>query len=269
VAYKIKHLSLGGVLDQAISVVKNHFGLLFQIMLMTLIPWNILSGVIQLSVLPTPPAKGTPEEMTRYLQSVISYLPMIYGLAIVGLLIVLPIANAAVIYSVAEIYLGKTVTAVTALKKGLSLIGPLIGTSILMGLAIMLGFVLCLIPGVLFALWYGLSQHVVVLESISGMKALSRSKQLVRPYLGTFLVLGLIVTIITVMVTGGATLIPQPYVQLIVTILVSSILTIFSTAVFVIFYFSCRCGVDNFDLEHLAAAVGESVVPPAEIEGTI
>lgn len=100
--YKIQQLGLGGILDQAITLVKNHFGLLFQIMLMTLIPWGILSGAIQLSVLPSPPPNGSPEDMAKYVQSVLGYLPLIYGLAIVGGLIVLPIANAAVIYSVAD-----------------------------------------------------------------------------------------------------------------------------------------------------------------------
>lgn len=265
-AYKIQQLNLGGVLDQAITLVKNHFWLLFQIMLMTLIPWGIISGVIQLAVLPQPPANATQEEQLRYVQTLFAYLPLIYGLLIFGGLFVLPIANAAVIYSAAELYLGKTVTAVEAVRKALSKLGALIGTSILMGLAIFGGCCLLVIPGILFALWFGLSQHVVVLESLSGTKALGRSKQLVQPYLGTFLILGFIVGVITAMVSGGATLIPQQHVQLIVSILINAVTTIFSTAVFVVFYFSCRCGVDNFDLEHLAAAVGESVPAAADAE---
>lgn len=262
--YKIQQLGLGGILDQAISLIKQHFGLLFQIMLMTLIPWGIISGIIQLSVLPAPPVNPTPEDTARYLQSIISYLPLIYGLAIMGGLIVLPIANAAVIFSVAEIYLGRSVTAGEALQKGVSKIGALVGTAILMGLAIMGGLILCIIPGILFALWFGVSQHVVVLESLSGTKALGRSKQLVGPYLGTFFVLGFLVGIISFMVAVGATFIPQQHVQLIVAILLNAVTTIFSTAVFVVFYFSCRCGVDNFDLEHLAAAVGDSAAPSEE-----
>lgn len=256
--YKIQKLGLGGILDQAITLVKNHFGLLFQIMLMTLIPWSLIAGFIQLAIIPTPPTGSSPEEMARYGQAVARNLPLIFGLAVIGGLIILPIANAAVIYSVAEIYLGKAVTAGAAIQKGLSKVGALIGTAILMGLAIMGGMILFIIPGILCALWFGLAQHVVVLESLSGTKALGRSRQLVRPFMGTFLALGFLVFIISAMVSAGAVLIPQAHAQLVVTVLINAILTMFSTAVFVVFYFSCRCGVDNFDLEHLAAAVGES-----------
>jgi hypothetical protein len=163
-----------------------------------------------------------------------------------------------VIYAVAQRYLGNTVTVGEAVAKGASKILPLIGTTILMFLAIMGGLILLIIPGILFALWFGLAQHVVVLEDTSGAEALGRSKTIVRPYLGTFLVLGILVGVISVLIELGAAYIPQIHLQLIAQILLQSVVTLISTAVFVVFYFSCRSGVENFDLEHLAATVGSS-----------
>ncbi len=132
-----------------------------------------------------------------------------------------------------------------------------------MYLAVFGGMILLIIPGILFALWFGLSQHVVVLEDLSGTAALGRSKVLVRPNLGTFLVLGIIVFFIAFLLGMGAGLVPQKHVQTVLTILISAGVTLFSTAAFVVFYFSCRCSVENFDLEHLAASI-DQVEPPVE-----
>lgn len=144
------------------------------------------------------------------------------------------------------------------MKFGFSRLGALIWTSILMGLAIMGGFILLIIPGILCLLWFGLAQHVVVLEGLSGGKALGRSRQLTRSSMGTFVGLGIVVWVINFALGLGVGVIPEPYTMNLVNVLVSSIMTAFTTAMFVVFYFSCRCDLENFDLELLAKAVGES-----------
>jgi hypothetical protein len=61
-------------------------------------------------------------------------------------------------------------------------------------------------------------------------------------------------------------MVPQPHVQMIVQVLLQAALTLFSTAAMVVFYFSCRCGVENFDLEHLAASVGSDQGKPPVLD---
>lgn len=265
-SYKIKQLGLGGILDQGIAVTKNHFGLLYTIMLLLWIPWNLVLGFIQLSMMPAIPPNPTMNDLMRLQAAQMKILPITLPLSLIAVFVLFPLTNAAIIYAIAGQYLGKPVTALEAIKHGLKKIAPLIWTFIIMGLAIMGGLILLVVPGILFSLWFGLSQHVVVLEGLSGAKALGRSKQLVRPYLGTFLGLGIIVMVIAVAVQLGANFIPQAHVKLLVSVLISAAMTILSSAVFVVFYFSCRCGVENFDLEHLASAVGESVVAIDEVE---
>ncbi len=265
-AYQIRQLKLGGVLDQAIAITKDHFGVLFQILLFLWIPYHLISGAINLSLQPTVGTQATPEELMRANQQFMNNLPIIFGLGIIGALIILPLTNAAVIHAVAQKYLGNPVTAGEAIQKGVSKIVPLVWTSILMGLAILGGLFLFIIPGILFALWFGLAQHVVVVEGVSGAKALGRSKVLVRPYLGTFLILGFLLAIIAGLVSSVAVMVPQPHVQMIVQVLLQAALTLFSTAAMVVFYFSCRCGVENFDLEHLAASVGSDQGKPPVLD---
>jgi hypothetical protein len=262
-SYKIQHLKLGGILDQAIAITKDHFGVLFGILLFVWIPFQLVSGFVNLAVNPQLPPDPTSEDFIRFYQELLRSLPYTLPLSLVGIFVVLPLTNAAVIHAVARKYLGHNVTAAEAIQNGFQKIAPLVWTGILMVLAIMGGVVLFIVPGILFALWFGLAQHVVVLEGVSGVQALKRSKQLVRPYLGTFLMLGILLTIIGVMVGMVGALVPGRHVQMVVLVVLQAAVTLLSTATFVVFYFSCRCGVENFDLEHLAAAVGERGVPPA------
>jgi hypothetical protein len=268
VAYKIQQLKLTGILDQAVAVVKDNFGLLFTIVAICWIPLQLLTGIISVTMMPQFSGRPTPEEMRAVDPAQVMMASMvILGLVAIQMLIALPLMNAAVIYAVAEKYLGRDVTAGEALRKGLTKILPLIGTGILMYLAVMGGFILLIIPGILFALWFGLAQHTVVLENLSGVKALSRSKELVRPNMGTFLMLGMMVGVISWLLGAGSQMIPQKHVAMLVNVLVTSAVTLFSTAAFVVFYFSCRCAVENFDLEHLAASIDSGEEPSERIAG--
>ncbi len=53
---------------------------------------------------------------------------------------------------------------------------------ILESLAVTLGFILFIIPGIIFSIWLAFSQYAFVMEDKKGIKALSYSKELVRGY---------------------------------------------------------------------------------------
>ena len=262
--YKIQKLSVSGVIDQAAAIVKDNFLLFLKIVAMTWVPVQIVIFVAgQLILPPQITETSTQEEIIAFFQA----FAVLMGIIIVLLMFFLPLTNASVIHAVAELYLGRTVTAKEAVMASFGKIAPLIGTGILMGLATFGGMILCIVPGILFALWFVLGQHVVVLEETSGTAALSRSKELVQPHMGNLIAIGLMVWVIQAMVNGAANLIPQVYLQGVAAITLGAVTTVFSAAVFVVFYFSCRCANENFDLEHLAAAVDEGAAPPVEEDG--
>lgn len=268
-AYKIQHLGLGGILDQTISICKDHFGLLFTIMLILLVPFSLLVGFGTLFLTPDIPAGTSFEEIVRAnemrQQAFANYWPFFALVGFLNMVVVYPVTNAAVIHAVARLYLGEPVTALEAVKHGFQRLLPLLGTSILMMLAIYGGLILCIIPGIYFAIWFGLSQHVVVLEGIAGPKALGRSKKLVHKERGKFLALGIIMIVITMAISMIATFIPQPHLQVLGNTLLQAVSTIIWTAAGVVFYFSCRCAEENFDLHYLAQAIGED---PAAIDAS-
>ena len=51
--YKLQQLGLGGILDQSIAIVKDNLGLLFRILLIMSIPFNLVFGYIAATILPS------------------------------------------------------------------------------------------------------------------------------------------------------------------------------------------------------------------------
>lgn len=261
-AYEIREMKLGEVLDQGLAVLKDNFGLMLGIMGYVYIPFQLISTLVQISVLPeflinpNPNLNAPPNIDMDALYVVIA---VVASFGIVAGLVIIPLTNAAVIFAVAQRYLGHEVTAGEAIRKGLSKVLPLLGTSILVFLAVLGGTLLCIIPGILFALWFSLVHQVVVLEDASGPEAMGRSRKLVSPYLGPLLVILIILMVVGGLMGAPLGAIPQPFVRGVLSVFINALVTMFSTAVFVVFYFSCRSGVENFDLQLLAESVEESV----------
>lgn len=263
--YQIRKLDISGVLDHAIAIVKEHFVLLLKIVLILQLPVNLVLGVAMVSLMPPPPpALGASEEaQAEYFKELVSSFQqnqVEYGVLVVcsllAVVILVPITNAAVVDAVARLYLGKEASAGDSIRTACSNFWPLVWTMLLTFLSIMFGMMACFVPGIVFAFWFSLSTHVVVLENTSGAGALKRSKDLVKGEIGTVIILGLIIGGISMLSGMVAGLTPQLHVQVVIRTLMQSVMMVLSTAAFVVFYFSCRCGKENFDLEHLASNMG-------------
>ncbi|GAI56590.1 unnamed protein product, partial [marine sediment metagenome] len=66
------------------------------------------------------------------------------------------------------------------LKEGWSKYWPFFWVSLLTGLVIGLGFLLFILPGIIFVIWLAFSVYTVICEDKKGFKALSRSRELVK-----------------------------------------------------------------------------------------
>ena len=248
--YQIKQLGVGGILDQSISLLRNHFGLLFGIVATTIIPFQAILGLVQYSFV-----GGDPQT----------------GMLVVGIgnacfaLILAPLVNAAMIHAIASVYLSRSTTLVECFGHASGRYLALLGTTILMFLAIMGGFLLLIIPGFLFMFWFILAQHVTVLEGTAGRAALGRSKALMKGNIDAVFRLGLVVGLVNFGMGMAAGIIPQPHLKLVAIAVAQGIATLLATSSMVVFYFSCRCKLENFDLHVLADAVGAGAdVPPVE-----
>jgi hypothetical protein len=81
-------------------------------------------------------------------------------------------------------------------------IGKFIGTSLLEGIIVILGFILLIVPGIIFAVWYCFASIIVIAEGKSGMDALRQSKSYVTGRWGKvawrLFVVGILIWIVSV-----------------------------------------------------------------------
>ncbi len=214
-------------------------------------------GVIAVWVTPAgimPTAKATDFPKPR--------LPPLGPLMAMGLLglvvafVVRPLTNAAVIYAVASSYLEMPISVGIAFRRAWRIYLPMLGTIILAGLLIVLTLFI-------FLFRYLLVTHVVVIEGVTGTAALKRSRALMKGNGWSAFVLLVLIVVISWCVGYMQALIPQRELAVIVGSALQTAIFIFGTAAWVVFYFSCRCKAENFDLVMLANAVGAEE-PPAE-----
>lgn len=274
--FPIGAMSVGDVLDRGIKLLLARLPAFYLINLIVLSPLIVL----QTFILPSIIGGASPEQN----------LPWILGgglLTIVLTLILQPIGTAAILYIITQEYVDRRVTIGQAFSFALSRFGALLGTSILAGLIIGLGYILCIIPGIYFSLIYLFISQVVVLEGLSGSAALTRSKNLISGYIGrTFGILFLIIVggaILTqviaqplnLLLPPGAT-VPGPggprmqlnmtnyMIDQGVTQLVNILVQTYSAICATLLYLDTRIRKEGLDLELAAQQPGDEGVPPAE-----
>ncbi|MBI5530464.1 MAG: hypothetical protein HY918_03100 [Candidatus Doudnabacteria bacterium] len=77
---------------------------------------------------------------------------------------------------------------------------PLFFTGILLYLIILGGFILLAIPGIIFCFWYSQTFYVVITEGLSGMKALSQSKNYAKGNINEIFKKGFFIGLISILI---------------------------------------------------------------------
>jgi hypothetical protein len=247
--YEIRAMSFAEILDTGFRLVRDHFALLAGIGLVMYGPLAVVQELM---------GGRNPDQ--------IGAATAILGLVFILLLAALsPIAGGAMTFAVGDAYLGRSMTIGAAYRASMRRALALAGTYLLMGLGLVVGFVLLVIPGIYLAVAWMLAIQIVMLEGIAGSSALSRSRQLLRNHwwrafgITTLAVIvGSVISMVLQLLVSGI-----PVVRSVASAIASSIAMAFYTGVGVVLYFDLRCRKENFDLEHLARLV-ESAGAPAD-----
>ncbi len=265
--YELKPLKVGGILDQAILILKDRFGLFLTILLCLQIPVSIVINLIITDKVPMLAPNPSPEELAESLQTQLNFLvSVMIPVSFLMLLIVTPVMNCALVHAAARVYLGKPVGVRRAFRAGILRTLPLLWTWTLLGLFMVGGLALCALPGILMGFWFALASTIVVLEGTSGLGALRRSWYLMRSawiehYLAFFL-LSILVAAINLGIGVGSAVVFERHLAGVVGSLLQAVTRAFACIVAVVFYFSCRCRVENFDLVRLAEEVAAAPTRP-------
>jgi hypothetical protein len=264
--YQIKVLDLGGILDQGIELLRNHFVLLFTITLFLMVPLNLIQAyVTHVLASVMKPDAATAEQMATNTEALrlLGIVNTVYLLLLT--IFVSPLTNAAVIRAIADNYLGESTSAVESFKHALKVFIPLILTGLLKYVIIYLGFLAFIVPGIIFMFRYWFASHVVIIEGKWGRQALRRSGQLMKGNMSTAFILGLLVGVLTLLVVGATNYVPGKLVTIPLRVALQAVLYVFGAAAGVVFYFSARCKLEHFDLQLLADAVAaDARVPGTE-----
>lgn len=165
----LRPLTMGEILDRTFSLFRRHF-LLF--LGLTAIPQVILLGFRILQVMSARIQQGA-----EY--SVI--VAMLIGLAaLIATLAVYVVSQGATITAVSELYLGRTASIASSLKKIWGELGSLLGVLLLNGLAIGGATLLLIIPGIYVTCRLFVCVPAAVVEGRGPRESLSRSFDLTR-----------------------------------------------------------------------------------------
>jgi len=244
--YEIRAMSLGEILDTGFRLLRDHFGLLVGIGAVLYVPMALLGAYV------TPNAARTDADVGMLLGA--------GAMLLLYFLVVSPVAAAAITYAVGEVFVGRSTTISECLRLGFAVLLPLAGTTLLLSLAVIVGFLLFIIPGIYLALSYLLAWQVMVLEKTFGLAAMRRSRDLMRGHLlrgfAVLFVSGLIVAVV-----GGVVQMLVGYIPVIGPVgagLAQAVTWAYTHAVTVVLYFDIRCRKEGFEVEHLARLVART-----------
>jgi hypothetical protein len=149
-----------GVISEAFDLYKRHFGHLVVVALVIYLAIAVL-GVFAVLLL-------------SWVGAI-----LVAILAVIGSFVV----TAALVEAVADIRDGRADLSVSeTLSRGLSRIGSVAGASILGGIAIGIGLILLIVPGLILITWWAVIIPVIVLEHVGTFDSFSRSRELVRGF---------------------------------------------------------------------------------------
>jgi hypothetical protein len=257
--YDIRPLSFGEILDRAFRVYLENFTLLFGIAAVVWIP----SGIILASGALIGPNAAN----------------ILNGLF---LILTAPLMHAALVYGVAEAYLGRPTEIAEAYQSIRPIFWSYFGTflmvamifiipgAIVAGLAFMAGrplFAVALIPIVALAIYFGVLfafiGPVMIVERHFAMSALRRSRELILGSwwrtVGILLTAGLIAGVPAAALKFLWAFIP--FIGLILTALTQALSSTYSAVALTVYYFDRRCRVEDFDLRLLAEQVRAQSAP--------
>lgn len=272
--FPIGSMSVGDILDRALKVLLARLPVFYVVNLVALSPM-LLWMIVRPALFSGAQAPATPEQFQAQLPS----LMLIGGATFLAAIVLSQIANAATLHVIAQEFADRHVGIGEALSFALQRFVPLFGASMLAGLAIGIGFMLCIVPGVIFVSWYLLVAQIVVVEGLSGTAALNRSKQLTEGYrnrvwtliilLFVFgLVLGfglqflekLLPSAQLVRTDQGVRAVPNYfnyYLNLTVSQLLNVLVQTYGAVCITLMYFDLRIRKEGYDLELAAQQLGE------------
>jgi len=256
----LRPLSTGELLDKTFTLYRRNFPLFFGIAaLAQLLPFIVLIGM--LSIFRSANTQQTAR--TAATVAISGFLTLFAYLA--ASVIAAGINQAATTFAVSSLYLEEPVSIKSAYAKVKGLVGRSVNVIVSVGIRVVGGFMLFIIPGIIMLRRYSLSVPAAVLENLKTRPALKRSKQLSEGSGGRILLVYVLILALIWAVALGAGwvlgLIFSPetlrhsfaaqIVQQFSSFLVGAAVGPVMTIAFSLLYYDQRVRKEAFDIEHM------------------
>ena len=274
----LRPLRIGEILDASIKIYTSHARTLIGLAATVIVPFQVFTGLVLLSIVPSSAdlpngysAITNPQPAPDQAASTGANITIIITGVIAGLLV-----TAACVKAVSDVYLDQPTGFRPSLGFALRRLPSLLWLTVLLAVLLGLGFIALIIPGIYLYTAWAVATPVLLIEGRKGMKALRRSRALVRGrwWSTTFLLLvaTLLVSVVTSIFQGVVLAIvfsrSDSVVVGVVLVTVSSgiasvLVQPFQAAVRTVLYYDLRVRKEGYDVELLAEQLGiESTTLP-------
>lgn len=272
---QLRVLGVGEMLDVALKIYWRNAWTLFRLVVLIVAPVSVVTTLLTLSATPleedfviVDETTGEPSLADDFGTSIGTVVAG-FGLAAVLAFLASTLATGACFKAVVDAYLGAEPSWRPSLSYVARRLHSVLWVTFLVGLVTVVGFILCILPGIYLWVGCGVAIPVLLTENVRGSAALGRSRALVRGHWWrTFGVL-LLGVILTAIVGGAITALvgavsfvgdaesPASIVATILGDTVSQTLTVpFTAALVTVLYVDLRVRKEAFDLQLLSQQIG-------------
>ena len=258
-------MTIGALLDRAFRLYADNFALLLGITAVAYVPLYSLMLLISSSI------SGDMGFGAGQLWAIVSQVLFIIFWASIAL----PISVGAATYAISERYMGHEVTASHALTRALKQIWTMSVAQVSAGLRITIGFILLIVPGILWSLSYMLIVPAIMVEGLKAGPSLKRSWDLVKGHRGKVFAVMLVINLLVILTSLGIGNLAKMFLHLdssggnifgnAIDNLVSVLLTPLGIVADILLYYDLRIRKEGFDLEMLSRSFGAASSAPAPV----
>ena len=246
-AYAEDGFRVGRVLGRSFGVLGRHF---VQFLLVTIIPLAPLAYVMGVEVVSLVGVKNPDPAASVRVGLLVMAAVAFWGLAMM-------IAQAIVLYGTFQDMRGKPMRFGEAIVKGFARFFPIIGLAICTLIAVGAGFMLLIIPGIMFAVMFYVALPACVVERLGPIASMKRSIALTKGHrwkiFGILILIGLLSGIGGAVIATILTIVGGAKAMLIGRFLWQVIMGAFGAVVVAVIYHDLRAAREGIDVERMAA----------------
>ena len=255
---RFEAMTTGALLDRAVRLYANNFALLLGITAVAYVPFYLIMLLFQSSISFNPHDENAPWAAILYF---IVFMVLWTSIAF-------PIAGGAATYAISERYLGNNVAIDAALRRGLAHFWSVSMAQITVSIRVIIGFMLFIVPGVLWLLSYSLVVPTILVEGQKAMPSLRRSRELMKGQRGKGFAIMIVLILLEFITGAGISSVSRAIIGTdstggaVLHSAVSNLMSIFlaplGIVATILLYYDMRIRKEGFDLDMLSRAIADN-----------